>query len=78
MVWVCVSSQGTNGIQIIEGEMNRVIYWKILGENLLLSSRMMRTRRGWSFQEDNGPENKGVGTAQLPKIPTKLCERFQC
>ena len=44
MLWGCFSDKGTGRLHRIEGRMNRAMYRKILGENLLPSARTPTTR----------------------------------
>src|SRR4029434_4199117 len=52
MVWGCFSAYGTGKLHTIEGRMNGKMYRDILDENLLPSTRMMKMKRGWTFQQD--------------------------
>ncbi len=51
-------------IPIIEGRMNGKMYRDILDKNLLPSTRMMKMKRGWTFQWDNDPKHS-QGNSQL-------------
>lgn len=62
MVWGCFSSHGTGKIHIIEGKINGAMYWEILQISLLPSTRMMRMRRRWTFQQDNHPTHTANDT----------------
>lgn len=44
-------------MQIIEGKINGAMYMEILEKNLLPSTRTVRMRRGWVFQQDNDPKH---------------------
>ncbi len=57
MVCGCFSAYSTGKLHIIEGRMNRKMYRDILDKNLLPSTRMMKMKRGWTFQQDNDPKH---------------------
>uniref|UniRef100_A0A9J7XAX4 Transposase Tc1-like domain-containing protein n=1 Tax=Cyprinus carpio carpio TaxID=630221 RepID=A0A9J7XAX4_CYPCA len=52
MVWGCFSARGTGRLHIIEGRMNGEMYRDILDKNLLPSTRKLKMKRGWTFQQD--------------------------
>ena len=58
MAWGCFSSQGTGRLHVIEGAINGAMYRELLELNLLPSARMMKMRRGWTFQQDDDPKHK--------------------
>ncbi len=62
MVWGCFSARGTGRLHIIEGRMNGEMYRDILDKNLLPSTRKLKMKRGWTFQQDNDPKHKAKDT----------------
>ncbi|KAI4903007.1 hypothetical protein NFI96_012034, partial [Prochilodus magdalenae] len=53
-------NQGTG----IDGKMNGAMYRKILGDNLLASTRALKMGRGWVFQHDNDPKHTAKATKE--------------
>ena len=51
-------SNGTGKLHIIEVRINGQIYREILDKNLLPSTRMMKMKRGWTFQIPNTQPRK--------------------
>ena len=47
------SASGTGRLHIIEGGMNGEMHRDILDKNLLPSTRMLKMKLGWRFQQDN-------------------------
>jgi len=62
MVWGCCSAYRTGKLHIIEGRMNGKMYRDILDTNLLPSTRIMKMKRGWTFQQDNDPKHTAKET----------------
>lgn len=62
MVWGCFSARGTGRLHIIDGRMNGEMYRDILDKNLLPSTRKLKMKRGWTFQQDNDPKHKAKVT----------------
>ena len=58
MVWGCFSAYGTGRLHIIEGRMNGKMYRDILDKNLLPSTRMMKMKRRWTFQQESEQPRK--------------------
>ncbi|KAI4898627.1 hypothetical protein NFI96_025986 [Prochilodus magdalenae] len=48
----------------IDGKMNRAMYRKILGDNLLASARALKVGHGWVFQHDNDPKHTAKETKE--------------
>ena len=58
MVWGCFSAYGTGKLHTIEGRMNGKMYRDILDKNLLPSTRMMKMKRRWTFQQESEQPRK--------------------
>ena len=75
MLWGCFSSKGTGRLHRIDGKMNGAMYRKILGDNLLASTRTFKMGRGWVFQHDNDPKHTAKETKEwLHKKHIKVME----
>ena len=75
MLWGCFSAKGTGQLHRNEGRMNGVMYWEILGDNLLPSVRALKMGRGWIFQHDNDPKHTAKATKEwLKKKHIKVLE----
>jgi len=64
MVWGCFCSSGVGNLHIIEGVMNGKKYRAILEKELLSSVRMLKLKRGWTFQQDNDPKHTANETKE--------------
>ena len=57
MLWGCFSSAGTGKLVRIEGMMDGAKYREIIEGNLFQSSRDLKLRRRFTFQQDNDPKH---------------------
>ena len=57
MLWGCFSLAGTGKLVRIEGMRDGAKYREILEGNLFQSSRGLRLRLRFTFQQDNGPRH---------------------
>jgi transposase len=64
LAWVCISLQGTGGLEIIEGKMDGEMYSGILEKYLQQSDRSMQLKRGWKFQKENDPKHTANATQE--------------
>lgn len=62
MLWGCVAASGTGNIVRVEGRMDSTKYQQILEANVLKSVRTLKLKRGWIFQQDNGPKHTSKST----------------
>ena len=70
LVCGCFSAYGTGKLHIIEWRINGKMYRDILDKNLLPTSRMMKMKRRWTFQQDNDPKHTHTHTwSQTHMIP---------
>ncbi|KAI9999590.1 hypothetical protein NQD34_018376 [Periophthalmus magnuspinnatus] len=57
MLWGCFSTKGPGRLIPVKDRMNGAMYREIWSENLLLSARALKMKRGWVFQRDNDPKH---------------------
>ncbi|KAJ4923112.1 hypothetical protein JOQ06_021356 [Pogonophryne albipinna] len=57
MLWGCFSAKGPGRLIRVKERMNGAMYREILSDNLLLSARALKMKRGWVFQHDNDPKH---------------------
>jgi transposase len=58
MLWGCFSSNGTDNLVRIHGDMTKESYMDILEQNIRQSVLKLRLGRRWIFQQDNDPKHK--------------------
>ncbi len=75
MLWGCFSAKGPGQLICVKERMNGAMYREILSENLLLSARALKMKRGWVFQHDNDPKHTARATKEwLRKKHFKVLE----
>uniref|UniRef100_A0AAX7T1U1 Tc1-like transposase DDE domain-containing protein n=1 Tax=Astatotilapia calliptera TaxID=8154 RepID=A0AAX7T1U1_ASTCA len=75
MLWGCFSAKGTGRLIRVKDRMNGAMYREILSQNLLLSVRTLKMKRGWVFQHDNDPKHTARATKEwLRKKHLKVLE----
>jgi transposase len=65
LVWGCMSSNGTGKLVFIDSIMDKVLYKRILVENLNVSADILGLGEGFIFQQDNDPKHTSKYVAQF-------------
>ncbi len=68
---------GTGKIHIIEGRIIGKMYRDILDKNLQPSTRMMKMKRGWTFQQDIDPKHSQGKSQLVSEKEMKAARRTQ-
>ena len=75
MVWGCFAASGPGRLAVINGNMNSLVYQKILKENVRPSVRELKLKRTWVLQQDNDPKHTSKSTTEwLKKNKMKTLE----
>ncbi|KAG2466943.1 TCB1 transposase, partial [Polypterus senegalus] len=75
MIWVCFAASGPGQLAIIEWKTNSQDYQQILQDNVRVSVRQLKLKRGWVMQQDNDPKHLSKSIAQwLQKNKVRFLE----
>ena len=68
MLWGCFSSMGAGHLHVIDGTMNSTKYCATLEEHPIASTRQLKMKRGWLFQQDSDSKHTSLQTMKWLEI----------